>query len=492
MIEQSKPFLHKHQHTQQMNPLSRSKSDSSRRGRSREPRDSYDDDDNSFESWESSRDDESYEPESDRHLEYKESTEYESDNGSYISDSEPPTPSQSATDEYESDDSESLEEDANIVSMDSLHSEDSGISTSADEFANEEDDESDDFEDDTENDEDSFGEFKVDDDRFRNKTFDSNEGEEDESNLSDSDSDNDDDSGSEGERVNLGQTDDDLFWKRYGYSQNNGNFGDNESKGTSEDEFDGSDSFKDEPHSQAIPSIARMRTEDSREEIADPERLVKSGDGLFDKAKGWFHSKWPKSDNSAQRSESPKSNSWFEFSDVLQGNFKWYILGAFFVIVLIAILGGTLSKKNKDKNIDKNVAIGPQPIRSIDMAPSATPTISSSPTLPPGQVIESITFFVLIPNGKDNGITEEEIEIEFLAAFDVLAPQVLFNTTQINNSRNTTSGTEENQTVVASEEKVNNTVGLRGRRRRRRLKALSIKSPLSIEIAIIGMFERNQ
>jgi len=356
--------------TRAMNPLNRSKSGSSRRGRSREPRDSYDDDDdNSFESYESASDEteSSYETESDRHIGYKESTEYESDHGSYSSGSEPQSPSH--TDDY-SDDDESMEEDANIVSMDSQV--DSGISTSGDSFGA--DDAS--TESDSENnddDEDSFGEFNADDVQFgtkKNNPFGNDD--DDQSDFSNSESGSEDE-----EPVKLGEQDDDVFWKRYGYSQQVGKFGtDNESKEDlsfgrndndddessdgrtnsrtrSGSEFDDGDTFKDELYQQAFPSIARMRTEDSREEIDDPERSFNNKKDYIGKAKDWIQSKWPLSkdnnsnNNNNNNSRSPKRNSWFDFSDVMQGNFKWYIVGGVVLIILIIILGSTIPKKDK-------------------------------------------------------------------------------------------------------------------------------------------------
>uniref|UniRef100_A0A7R9ZUD1 ShKT domain-containing protein n=1 Tax=Pseudo-nitzschia arenysensis TaxID=697910 RepID=A0A7R9ZUD1_9STRA len=477
-----------------MNPLSRSKSGSSRRGRSREPRDSYDDDDNSFESYESASSESSYETDSNRHLAYKESTEYESDHGSFSSDSEPPTPSH--TEDYSDDDSMDADEK---LTMDSEV--DSGISTSADEFANEDRSRYDD-DDDSENDEDSFGEFNAEDSRFgrNNGVLDEDNSQ---SDLSDSDSDrSESESEEEEERVKLGEQDDDLFWKRYGYSQQVGKFGDNESKeehtnpfgqhdldeedGESSNgrsnsrtrsgsEFDDGDTFKDELYSQAFPSIARMRTEDSREEIDDPEKSFRKDGNILGKAKDWFQSMLPsKSDNNNSnnnnnnntRSGAPsKFKSWFDVSDVLEGNFKWYILGAIVLIILVAILGGTLGKKG-DKGKTKNIIVADtQPTQqTIELFPTAAPT-TFAPTLPPGQLLESITFYVMIPNGKEDGMTEEDLETELLTALDVLAPQVLLNTT--------------------NESEANETVGLRGRMRQRKLEALSVNSTTLIDTVII-------
>lgn len=469
--------------------MSRSKSRSSSRGRSREPRDSYDDDDdNSFESYESASSDSTYETDSNRHLGYKESTEYESDHGSFNT-------------EHYSDDG-SMGEDANIVSMDSEV--DSGISTSADEFAN--DDRSHyENEDYSENDdEDSFGEFNAEDSRFGRNNGILDEDNNSQSDLSDSDSDrSESESEDEEERVKMGEQDDDLFWKRYGYSQQIGKFGENEStddltnpfgknnldeedeensnggsnsRAKSGSEFDDGDTFKDELYSQAFPSIARMRTEDSREEIDDPERSFKKDGNILGKAKGWFQSMLPsKSDTSSSSNDNTRSGvpskfkSWFDLSDVLEGNFKWYILGALVLIILVAILGGTLGKKGKTKN---TTIVDTQPTQQIpELVPTAAPT-TFAPTLPPGQLLESITFYVMIPNGKEDGMTEEELEKELSTTLDVLAPQVLLNST---------NETEENESV-----------GLRGRRRQRKLDAISVKSTTLIETVIIGTFERSE
>ena len=215
-----------------------------------------------------------------------------------------------------------------------------------------------------------------------------------------------------------------------------------------------------------------MRTEDSREEIDDPERSFKNKKDYIGKAKDWVQSKWPLSKDNNNNSRSPKRNSWCDFSDVMQGNFKWYIVGGVVLIILIIILGSTIPKKDKKP---KNVIVASkQPTQVIpsDIFPSAAPTISSAPTLPEGQLLESITFYVMIPNGKEDGMTEENLEKELLIAFGFLAPQILLNTT------------DTNQTET------NDTVGLRGRRRK--LKALSVKSPIYIDTVTIGMFERNE
>ena len=480
-----------------MNTLARTESGTSRRGRSRER--SFDNSDGSFESWESassSDDDDTYEPESNPNIAYKASTEYESDHGteSYVSDSEPQTPMSTDFSEY---DSESLPESTNIVSMDSMRSpsqdsddesdyaEDTSIPSegSFEEATSVPSEGSFEVDDDSENDEAdelSFGEFDTEDDKFQNtKSF------ADDDDESDSDSDSDSDGGEE-EEVKLGQTDDDLFWKRYGYSQNvGGTFGDeskttapvdegdeetetsNRSGSGNTSDFDDGDTFKDELYTQAFPSIARMRTEDSRETIEDPERSFNNhnqDEGMFDKAKNWLFSNVEnlKSKYNDQRAESPRRNSWFDFSDVLKGNFKWYILGVI-LIILIAIIAGTTSKKRKRNAIVKPII---QPTMPPTLFPTAFPTAAptAAPTLPPGQVLERITFFLLVPNGTEIGITEMDMEFDMIAIFDVLAPQVLFNTTT-----NTTANKEADRISL-------NTVGLRGRQRQRALKALSLNS----------------
>jgi hypothetical protein len=426
------------------------------RGRSREPREG-----DSYGSYSSAGDDESYEPMSDQILGYKHSTEYESESdGSYsaMSEDEPRTP---GTSEYET-----IEEDTEPPTP-----------GSADVY--ESDDKTEDYED-------SFGEFKVNEIGF-NKNKKNNKGSADKIQSINSGE----------EEVKVSEKDDDLFWKRYGYSQQMGNLGDGELKNSFGDDnsssgsrnsssrsgnndggssnFDDGDTFKDELYSKAFPSIARMCTEDSADKTDLSKRSGAGGGNFVEKMKGWF----------------TKCGSLLDCSDVFQGKFKWYIIGGIIVICIGVILAIALPKNGKDNSATNDTWL-------VDsMTPTASPLIpsTSTPTLPPGQVMDAIMFFVLIPNGKEDSITEEELEIEFSAAFDILAPQVLLNTTELNNENKTNSRViQENQTLVVTEKKVNDSARLRGRRRRdrRKLEAISVKVPVLVHVIEIGMLNMNK
>jgi len=445
---------------------------------------------NSFGSYSSASDDESYESISDQKFGYNRSTEYESntDGSSYsvMSEDEPPTPN--TTDIYESN-GFGGRQGFHTVSPDDSRDSISGSSvsiSSSDEFDDQKEDEF----------ENSFGDFEADEfvyDKNKNR--------------------NNKDSGDESRSINSGEEDvkmseqdDDSFWKRSGHDKETGNFEDDESKnsygddssrssshsslprsgsssgsgsfsndeGSSRD-FDDSDRFNDEA---AFPSITRMPTEESadRTELSS-ERSGASGGGggrgdVMEKIKGWF----------------AKCGSLLDCSEVFRGKFKWYIIGGIIVIFIGIILAIALPKNGNDGNDDSATK---KPWVVSRMPPTATPVIPSTPTptpmpsLPPGQMMDVIIFFVLIPNGKVDSITEEELEIEFSAAFDILAPQVLFNTTELKSENMTDSGDiKENQTIVEKEEEGNDSARLRGRRRRgrRKLEALSVKTPCLVDV----------
>jgi len=294
--------------------------------------------------------------------------------------------------------------------------------------------------------------------------------------ISDTEGDSDDD---DEEEIIPEAQDDDLFWKRYGYSQNVGMeqsqpFGgasasesssshESSNSGSNElSDFDDGDTFKDELYSQAFPSIARMRTDDSADGKSDAKSRASSrvskGGGFAEKIKGMFECSWLKT----------KLSSCFDCSEVFQGNFKWYILAFIILIIIGGVVATVVPKRGKGKPT---------------AAPTAAPILSTSPTVTPGQLKGSIDFFVLIPNGRDDGITEEELEIVFIDALNILAPQVLLDAMEPNNDNtNDSSASAENQTVVVAEEKVDDTVGLRGRLRRRELVALSIKLPVLVDV----------
>jgi len=152
----------------------------------------------------------------------------------------------------------------------------------------------------------------------------------------------------------------------------------------------------------------------------------------------------------------------------LQGIDKWYIIGGgIFLLALIIGAAVAIPLSLKGGGDDKTDAVD---------TPIAAPSISPSPTLPNGQVaVDPITFFAVILDGKvDNNnstntnITEESLEVDFSAAFDILAPQVLLNATDdeasnnndTNNNNTTTTTTsqdqnqDQNQTIVVAEENI--------------------------------------
>jgi len=464
------------------------------RGRSRVPREAGDDTDNSFESYDSyssaSEDDTSYEAASEPSTptpSATESMEYESDgSGSYSieSDTEPPTPTPSAT-EYESDDDE-YEDDDDGDADHTVPQEISGDSSSSTSSQ----DETDAFEDD-------YGEFADDDDGFdynnkykgKENTEDKDRSDEGDSDTSDEESDDNENSGN---NLQLGEQDDDLFWKRYGYSQQIGNIAegsstqfesnpfnadssshDSPSNSSSDDGtgFDDGDTFKDDLYSTAFPSIANQ-DRDSSSKLDTRNRLSGGGGTFVNKMKGRLKCDWIKS-------KKMKGGSCCGFSaDFLQGNFKWYLLVIIILLGVGVALAVVLPKDGKDDTTNDTL---------VDMPPTATPSVSSSPTLPPGQVMEAVTFFSLIPNANEDDITEEELEIEFSAAFDVLALQVLLNATELNiDDESDSSDFQENQTAVVVEQELNYLiVRLRGRRRRRKLDASSVKFPVLVDVVEI-------
>jgi hypothetical protein len=243
-------------------------------------------------------------------------------------------------------------------------------------------------------------------------------------------------------------------------------------------DFDDGDTFKDELYSQAFPSIARMRTDDSADGRSDAKSRASSrvskGGGFAEKIKGMFECSWLKT----------KLSSCFNCSEVFQGNFKWYILALIILIIIGGVVATVVPKKGNGTPTATLTATPTAP-------PTATPILSTSPTVTPGQVKGSIDFFVLIPNGREDGITEEELEKEFLDALNILAPQVLLDSMDPNNDNtNDSSASAESQTVVVAEEKVNDSGGLRGRLRRRKLVALSVKLPVLVDVVEIGTFDR--
>lgn len=428
------------------------------RGRSREPRESDADDDDSstsYASYDSADDDDSYEDISKMKLEpvveSNESTDYESDAYSSASDSiiEPPTPDAS---EYES-----FTDD-----FPTPGSNDMGNRKNAPSVSSRSEPESDEFEDETDHFEgDSQGEFAEDAASFGK-------------NNDPSDNEDSRESGDDtlGEEVKSGKKDDNLFWKRYGYSErmdslqaSGSEFGDestpfeeSDSNGSGDEsddksDFDDGDTFDDEMYTSAFPSIAGQMYEDS--ERKETKKKSGGGGGAFvEKIKGTL-------------------KSCFDCSGLLEGNFKWYLLGAIILLCIAVVLAVVLGKEDK---VDTT------------KSPTAAPLISSPPTLPQGQVMEKIGFFALIPNGKEDEITKEDLELEFSAAFDILAPQLLLTDIEPNGDiENDSSTLPEKKTAIVSEEKENDPVRLRGRRRRRhrKLEALSVKLPIPVTIVEI-------
>jgi hypothetical protein len=441
--------------------------------------------DNSFGSYSSASDDESSESMDDRKYGYNHSTEYESnsDGSSYSVMSEDEYKTPNTTEIYESDGFGRRQD-----SRDSVSGSSGSRSSKEDDFEN------------------SFGDFKVDEFVYDKNKHRNNKDSADESPSINSGE----------EDVKMSEQDDDSFWKRSGYDKKTGGFEDDESEHSygddssrsrsrfssqrsgsdsfggsdsdSDDEgrsrdFDDGDRFKDEA---AFPSINMMLTEDSadRTEVSS-ERSGASGGGggkgggdFTETIKGWF----------------AKCCSLLDCSEVFQGKFKWYIIGGIILIFIGIIIAIALPKNGKD-GMDDSTTEKPWVVNS--MPPTVSPVILSTqmPTLPPGQMMDAVTFFVLIPNGKLDSITEEELEMEFSAAFDILAPQVLFNSTELNNKNRTDSDDiQENQTVVETKEEGNGLVRLRGRRRRgrRKLEALSVKTPCLVDVIEIGMLNGNK
>lgn len=89
---------------------------------------------------------------------------------------------------------------------------------------------------------------------------------------------------------------------------------------------------------------------------------------------------------------------------------------------------------------------------------------SGSPSLPPNQVTVPTSFFGLVPNGIEEGVTGEVIQEKLLSSLNELAPQILNELGTGNNLAETR--TEGNQIVL-----------------RRNLKVLSVKTPVSVEVA---------
>ena len=143
------------------------------------------------------------------------------------------------------------------------------------------------------------------------------------------------------------------------------------------------------------------------------------------------------------RIKNSKCYKWCGCSDIMEGKTKWYILGLIILTVIGIILARVLRKDD---------------VVTISVIPTSAPTVSESSTPSLGQVTETISIFALIPNGKEIGISEEELEVEFSAVFGNLTSQI------------STSD------------------GLRGRHRcqnRTKLDGESVRLPISVDVAEI-------
>ena len=502
-----------------MHPVFRTQSekDISERGRSRAPRDL---EENSFESYDSfdsasddididtdddggGGDDDSYEPADSSAIKLDSTTEmeYESDDGSaaYSAASETDNAPVSTSEYSEDDDEYEEDEDVALITVNNNNSASEFLSSASESTDNDSPVDEDDFEDEMSDEyvpDDSFVTNNQDSDEYGSEEEDDNPSESDYGSEEEDQFDENDTGGHAVVSRRLAdKADDDLFWKRYGYSQRVGNFEDEASNeytpsgsssgGDSDDDdddddgkggdFDDGDTFKDELVAQAFPSLAVSDDEDSKK---DTKRKLTGGTAeLMARARGWFD-----------------CSSCLE-SEILKGKYKWYIIGGCIFFVLLVVVGISMKfvlPSNKDNTEDDQQQQSTVP--AVTTAPTTAPLAATlSPTLPEGQVGQPITFLAYVVDGKENNVTVESLEDELSGAFDVLAPQVLTNLTvaeadnnNSSNNNNNTSGRLRGRGLLREPLQGHSRGGLRGRHLRRELVATGVKLPVPVDVVERG------
>lgn len=126
--------------------------------------------------------------------------------------------------------------------------------------------------------------------------------------------------------------------------------------------------------------------------------------------------------------------------------------------------------------------------------PTPTP-IANAPTVPPSQVGPTVavplTFYGLIPDGQQNGVTTEAVEEGIVEAFDLLAQEVLEE--ELSEATNGTI----NETMITNSTQMNGTVTVPNPTNQsiqeagnppgtRMLEAVAIQAPTNVEVTEIG------